>query len=165
MAQNERDNCPNVCVQLHMQNYLAVLKKMKVLTLLFLSAIHSYIMISPGLSEARSIHNRCFSNDTSWKQRAKRLLKRIPRSRCPSSGAEPRVLTPTDKLQNIQCSIDYSSGQQSSRSVSPWRLRNNHDEDRYPSEIPVAECLCEGCIINGKENRSYNSVLVMHNSP
>lgn len=30
----------------------------------------------------------------------------------------------------------------------------------YPSRYEEAECLCDGCIINGVENNSYNSVPV-----
>ncbi|KAI1904562.1 hypothetical protein AGOR_G00006910 [Albula goreensis] len=56
--------------------------------------------------------------------------------------------------------LQTSSADYNNRSVSPWRYRIDHDEERFPSRIAVAECLCEGCVINGEENRSYNSVLV-----
>lgn len=35
------------------------------------------------------------------------------------------------------------------------------DKTRYPEEIAVAECLCAGCIIDGVEDRDYNSYPVM----
>ncbi|XP_061078673.1 interleukin-17C [Conger conger] len=63
----------------------------------------------------------------------------------------------------LSCSnfiLQTSSTEYHNRSVSPWRHRIDHDEERYPSKIAVAECLCEGCIINGKEDMSYNSVPV-----
>lgn len=39
-------------------------------------------------------------------------------------------------------------------------LSINWDADRIPPDISFAECLCKGCIINQKENLSYNSVQV-----
>ncbi|KAG7242703.1 hypothetical protein INR49_020078, partial [Caranx melampygus] len=50
--------------------------------------------------------------------------------------------------------------QLANRSFSPWKYSVNRDVDRIPSDISFAECLCQGCIINRKENLSYNSVLV-----
>uniref|UniRef100_A0A8C1CQC5 Interleukin 17c n=1 Tax=Cyprinus carpio carpio TaxID=630221 RepID=A0A8C1CQC5_CYPCA len=46
------------------------------------------------------------------------------------------------------------------RSLSPWRIRTVENPDMYPSKYEEAECLCDGCIINGVENRTYNSVPV-----
>ncbi|XP_076594863.1 interleukin-17C-like [Chaetodon auriga] len=46
------------------------------------------------------------------------------------------------------------------RSVSPWRYSLDKEVDRIPLEIAVAECLCQGCIINLREELSYNSVPV-----
>ncbi|KAJ8344309.1 hypothetical protein SKAU_G00316380 [Synaphobranchus kaupii] len=40
--------------------------------------------------------------------------------------------------------LQTSSAEYHNRSVSPWRYRIHHDEERYPSKIAVAECLCEG---------------------
>uniref|UniRef100_A0AAY5K424 Interleukin-17C n=1 Tax=Esox lucius TaxID=8010 RepID=A0AAY5K424_ESOLU len=39
--------------------------------------------------------------------------------------------------------------------------RIDEREDRIPSRIMVAECLCKGCIINGHEDLKYNSVPVL----
>ncbi|KAG5273643.1 hypothetical protein AALO_G00153840 [Alosa alosa] len=50
-----------------------------------------------------------------------------------------------------------SSSGISNRSLSPWRYRIDVDKTRYPEEIAMAECLCAGCVIDGKENREYNS--------
>ncbi|KPP71090.1 interleukin-17C-like [Scleropages formosus] len=49
--------------------------------------------------------------------------------------------------------LQASSPHHSNRSISPWRYR-------YPKSVAVAVCLCEGCIINGTEDTSYNSVPV-----
>uniref|UniRef100_A0A3P8RHV6 Interleukin 17C n=1 Tax=Amphiprion percula TaxID=161767 RepID=A0A3P8RHV6_AMPPE len=43
------------------------------------------------------------------------------------------------------------------RSLSPWRYRLDEDDTRFPREISVAECLCDGCIIDRHEDLSYNS--------
>ncbi|XP_042337486.1 interleukin-17C-like isoform X2 [Plectropomus leopardus] len=48
----------------------------------------------------------------------------------------------------------------SDRSLSPWRYRLKGELDRVPHEITYAECLCDGCIINQREDMSYNSVPV-----
>ncbi|XP_026873825.1 interleukin-17C [Electrophorus electricus] len=49
------------------------------------------------------------------------------------------------------------------RSLSPWIIRDHHDSSLIPSSYQVAQCLCEGCIINGTENTDYNSVPVFQN--
>ncbi|XP_044060117.1 interleukin-17C-like isoform X2 [Siniperca chuatsi] len=46
------------------------------------------------------------------------------------------------------------------RSLSPWRYSLDRDVDRIPHDIAIAECLCQGCIINQREELSYNSVPV-----
>ncbi|XP_050991850.1 interleukin-17C [Labeo rohita] len=57
---------------------------------------------------------------------------------------------------------DYvrSSSDLKDRSLSPWRKRTVEVQDMFPSKYEEAECLCDGCIINGVENRTYNSVPV-----
>ncbi|XP_051512183.1 interleukin-17C [Myxocyprinus asiaticus] len=49
------------------------------------------------------------------------------------------------------------------RSLAPWRIRTVHKPDMLPPTYEEAECLCEGCIINGTEDRTYNSVPVEEN--
>ena len=39
-------------------------------------------------------------------------------------------------------------------------FRIHKEENRIPQEIAIAECLCQGCIINQREERMYNSVPV-----
>ncbi|XP_029310853.1 interleukin-17C-like isoform X2 [Cottoperca gobio] len=51
-------------------------------------------------------------------------------------------------------------GELSNRSLSPWKYNLTQDPNRYPYEIPIAVCLCQGCIINQREDLSYNSVPV-----
>ncbi|XP_072135317.1 interleukin-17C-like [Mobula birostris] len=50
----------------------------------------------------------------------------------------------------------------SHRSISPWEYRINYDENRVPSKLAFAECLCEGCIDaeSGEETLALNSVLL-----
>ncbi|XP_026175705.1 interleukin-17C-like [Mastacembelus armatus] len=49
-------------------------------------------------------------------------------------------------------------GDLSERALSPWTYRLDQDDNRFPREISFAKCLCQGCIINQRENLSYNSV-------
>ncbi|KAF4101303.1 interleukin-17C [Onychostoma macrolepis] len=56
--------------------------------------------------------------------------------------------------------VRSSSAALNDRSLSPWRIRTVENTDMYPSKYEEAECLCDGCIINGVENRTYNSVPV-----
>lgn len=42
--------------------------------------------------------------------------------------------------------------------LSPVRV--NRDDNRRPLDIIESVCLCEGCILDQKENMSYNSVPV-----
>ncbi|TWW67625.1 interleukin-17C-like [Takifugu flavidus] len=51
-------------------------------------------------------------------------------------------------------------GEHMTRSVSPWRYRIDSNINRSPAEIPMAECLCKGCILEHKETHDYNSVSV-----
>lgn len=64
----------------------------------------------------------------------------------PAGSCEDFVRTASDDLKH--------------RSLSPWRTRTVENPDMYPSKYEEAQCLCDGCIINGELNRSYNSVPV-----
>ncbi|KAG5269982.1 hypothetical protein AALO_G00187320 [Alosa alosa] len=46
------------------------------------------------------------------------------------------------------------------RSISPWLYREDKDQDRFPSIIYFAKCKYKGCIIDGVEDKSLNSVAV-----
>ncbi|XP_035275933.1 interleukin-17C-like [Anguilla anguilla] len=157
MAQKERHTCLNGCIQQNVKSFLDLFKRMRVLPRLILSVIYLYFMTFPGFSEARNKEHRCFNKDVALTKLTKRLLKKTHLH--PLCNVAEQVLSPNESRPKPECSND-SSGKDNERSVSPWWFRNNHDEERYPVNISVAECLCEGCIINGIENRSYNSMPV-----
>uniref|UniRef100_A0AAX7VC21 Interleukin 17C n=1 Tax=Astatotilapia calliptera TaxID=8154 RepID=A0AAX7VC21_ASTCA len=46
------------------------------------------------------------------------------------------------------------------RALSPWHYYIDRNDSRYPRDIIFAECLCKGCIIDGREVNDYNSVEV-----
>ncbi|XP_056268991.1 interleukin-17C-like [Pseudoliparis swirei] len=73
-----------------------------------------------------------------------------------------RMRVPANLLDARTCAQTAADmrGDLSNRSLSPWRYRLNVDEDRIPHRIPFAECVCGGCIINRREDLSYNSVPV-----
>ncbi|XP_078464239.1 uncharacterized protein LOC144728583 [Lampetra planeri] len=50
------------------------------------------------------------------------------------------------------------------RALAPWTIRVDHDPNRYPSRIAMAECLCSGCVEPGKGafERSLVSVPVVY---
>ncbi|XP_061669388.1 interleukin-17C-like, partial [Syngnathoides biaculeatus] len=53
------------------------------------------------------------------------------------------------------------AGQRDSNSKSSESYSELHrDDHRFPCEIVIAECLCQGCIINQREKLSYKSVPV-----
>ncbi|KAM6430057.1 interleukin-17C isoform 1-T1 [Liasis olivaceus] len=64
---------------------------------------------------------------------------------------------PNLKLQDVQ------NGEVHERSISPWEYHIDKDEDRYPSKLAFAKCLCKGCIDakTGRETTSLNSVEVL----
>ncbi|XP_071397762.1 interleukin-17D-like isoform X2 [Centroberyx affinis] len=72
---------------------------------------------------------------------------------------ELRELEPHwDRQSCSSFTLQTASQQLGSRSLSPWRI---DDEDgRIPRHIAMAECLCEGCIVNQREDLGYNSVPV-----
>ncbi|XP_058486087.1 interleukin-17C-like [Solea solea] len=54
-----------------------------------------------------------------------------------------------------------AGGDASKRSLAPWRYKVDRDVDRIPPNMAFAECLCQGCVVNQREDLSYNSVPVM----
>ncbi|TKS70437.1 Interleukin-17C [Collichthys lucidus] len=70
-----------------------------------------------------------------------------------------RDLGQKDTRDTCEQAAKDTSGGLNTRSSSPWRL--NREDDRFPRDIFFAECLCEGCIIDGHEiHLDYNSVRV-----
>uniref|UniRef100_A0AAY4BUN0 Interleukin-17C n=1 Tax=Denticeps clupeoides TaxID=299321 RepID=A0AAY4BUN0_9TELE len=59
------------------------------------------------------------------------------------------------RSRQLQTSVDDFT-----RAVAPWTYRIDSDHDRVPQNLRFAECLYEGCIIHGIEDKSYNSIMV-----
>ncbi|XP_071397763.1 interleukin-17C-like isoform X3 [Centroberyx affinis] len=74
---------------------------------------------------------------------------------------ELRELEPHwDRQSCSSFTLQTASQQLGSRSLSPWRYRIDDEDGRIPRHIAMAECLCEGCIVNQREDLGYNSVPV-----
>ncbi|KAL2088462.1 hypothetical protein ACEWY4_015361 [Coilia grayii] len=83
-----------------------------------------------------SSEKRCLTS-----QKAKALMKRWLRVSTPSLAR-------------------YTHSDYANRSVSPWEYRVDHVSNTFPSNIRHAECKFGGCIIDGQEDHSFNSVPV-----
>ncbi|XP_041849970.1 interleukin-17C-like [Melanotaenia boesemani] len=46
------------------------------------------------------------------------------------------------------------------RSLSPWEYCIDRDVGRFPTDISIARCLCQGCVTDQSNNMDYNSVPV-----
>nr|AUG89996.1 interleukin-17C2 [Larimichthys crocea] len=72
-----------------------------------------------------------------------------------------RDLGQKDTRETCEQAAKNLSGGMNTRSSSPWRYRLNREDDRFPRDIFFAECVCDGCIIDGhKIDLNYNSVRV-----
>uniref|UniRef100_A0A3B5AJ11 Interleukin-17C-like n=1 Tax=Stegastes partitus TaxID=144197 RepID=A0A3B5AJ11_9TELE len=100
------------------------------------------LLILPGRSAARCL------NATEL-QRSQQRLER-------TSWTFPHVTTPQHAPTCAQVA-EMLPKDTAGRSLSPWSYRLDRDDNRFPHEIPVAKCLCEGCIINQREDVNYNS--------
>ncbi|XP_039651594.1 interleukin-17F-like [Perca fluviatilis] len=101
-------------------------------------------------SAAAGGRSRCFSEDQ-LKKRADRFERRY-------------WGTLSHNLQGARTCAGAAAemrGDVNGRSLSPWNYSITREDDRFPHEIAVAECLHEGCIINGSVNKDYNSVPVI----
>ncbi|XP_053550949.1 interleukin-17C-like [Bombina bombina] len=69
---------------------------------------------------------------------------------------------PVEGCPNLDITHPIKSELLHERSISPWTLRIDYDEDRFPQELAFAECSCKGCISSktGKEDFNLTSVLV-----
>ncbi|XP_032376580.1 interleukin-17C [Etheostoma spectabile] len=106
----------------------------------------------PSSSAAAQGRSRCTSAD----QLDKRANKFLERHRSAlSSTPEPQGASTCAEAAEVM------RGDVNRRSLSPWTYNITRDDSRFPHEIPVAVCLCNGCIINQREDTSYNSVPVM----
>ncbi|XP_047437027.1 uncharacterized protein LOC125005614 isoform X1 [Mugil cephalus] len=108
------------------------------------------IFLGSLLCFGRASSARCVDSDN-WQRREKawQLIKNQT-----SGNATP------DAKRTCDQAAREMSEDPSDRALSPWRLRTDRDDTRFPPEIYVAECLCQGCIIGQRENLSYNSVKV-----
>ncbi|XP_031179370.1 interleukin-17C-like [Sander lucioperca] len=73
-------------------------------------------------------------------------------------------LSSYQKLEGAQTCVEAAAemrGAMNRRSLSPWKYNISRNDSRFPHEIAFAKCLCNGCIINGREDTSYNSVPVV----
>ncbi|XP_076853501.1 interleukin-17C [Brachyhypopomus gauderio] len=112
------------------------------------------LLISASIVAARK-HKGCFTEDE-LSLRAHKFLHRSTRNA--GSGRRDAATVSCADFQRQVFSSELMH-----RSLSPWRLREHSDSNLIPSSYNVAECLCEGCIINGTENYDYNSAPVVQN--
>ncbi|KAK9542270.1 hypothetical protein VZT92_000145 [Zoarces viviparus] len=69
-------------------------------------------------------------------------------------------LQSTQDTRTCAQTVAEMRGDLSNRSLSPWKYSLNKEDNRIPYKISFAECLCDGCIINQREDMRYNSVPV-----
>ncbi|XP_028258187.1 interleukin-17C-like isoform X2 [Parambassis ranga] len=86
------------------------------------------------------------------------LRKRVDRFR--TYWATVNVTSPLGDTDTCEKVAEKMQENLSGRALSPWGLRLDRDVDRFPQDIAVARCLCRGCIVDQRENWSYNSVAV-----
>ncbi|KAK2853631.1 hypothetical protein Q5P01_006292 [Channa striata] len=132
----------------------------------------SLLLLSSQAAPPRGV--RCLS-DTEVKARTEGFLQRYWDTLRNFTLLRP---PPPERRTCAQLAKDVH-GNVNGRSLSPWKYertakicggdlrsasgsahRLNQDDTRFPHEISFAKCLCEGCIINGHEDLTYNSVLV-----
>uniref|UniRef100_A0A8D2ZL94 Interleukin-17C n=1 Tax=Scophthalmus maximus TaxID=52904 RepID=A0A8D2ZL94_SCOMX len=106
-------------------------------------------------SGSRSLSlSRCLSA-TELRRRTEQFRRRYwDKLRVPGSPPPPGARTCAKAAEEMR-------GDVSARSLAPWTYRTNRDPDRFPPYIVFAECLCRGCVIDRREDLSYNSVPVM----
>nr|XP_020441285.1 interleukin-17C-like isoform X2 [Monopterus albus] len=71
----------------------------------------------------------------------------------------PRIVSEIP-VQDTRTCAQVDNNDKSHRSLSPWKYSLDRDVNRFPEVIALAECLCQGCIIDQYEDLTYNSVLV-----
>ncbi|XP_078111150.1 interleukin-17C-like [Sander vitreus] len=115
-------------------------------------SLHMISLCSLLLSAAAGWESKCLSED--------KLNKKVERFERSYKG----IFSFYQKVQGAQTCVEAAakmSGAVNQRSLSPWKYSISRVDNRFPNEIAFAECLCNGCIINGRENMSYNSVPVV----
>ncbi|XP_035508235.1 interleukin-25-like [Morone saxatilis] len=98
-----------------------------------------------------SSRSTCVSKEQ-FDSRADAFLRSYRRTGLKDS-AEPEPRTCKQAVEELQ-------GDLNKRALSPWRYSLNRSDDRVPHKIAFAECVCQGCIIDQREDLTYNSVQV-----
>ncbi|XP_040026036.2 interleukin-17F-like isoform X1 [Gasterosteus aculeatus] len=93
-------------------------------------------------------------------ERLNRTVDRFQRTHGSPTMTRNRQDARQDARQTCAQAAAGMSGELRDRSLAPWRYSINTEDDRIPHKIAVAECLCDGCIINQREDMRYNSVPV-----
>ncbi|XP_065138779.1 interleukin-17C [Paramisgurnus dabryanus] len=102
----------------------------------------------------------CFDNSEGFGKIQQKMLRAMLVSRhAPVGSANHKERTCKHFLSEL--SSVHLSSEIKHRSLAPWRTRIVEDPEMIPSRYEEAECLCDGCIINGAHNHSYNSVPVL----
>ncbi|XP_047196035.1 interleukin-17C-like [Hippoglossus stenolepis] len=108
----------------------------------------------PPTAAAAHVHSsRCLSPEELGKRTDKFQRRYWVKVGAPES--------PPQDARSCSKALEEMHGDVSARSLAPWRYRMNRDVDRFPPDIAFAECLCQGCIIDQREDLSYNSLPVM----
>uniref|UniRef100_A0A3P8V1J1 Uncharacterized protein n=1 Tax=Cynoglossus semilaevis TaxID=244447 RepID=A0A3P8V1J1_CYNSE len=115
-------------------------------------SLGSLLFFSDQVSSAHT--SNCVSADKP-SSRLQRFLSRYTTTTPPPSRPNK------EKERTCAEAAKRMSGDVSARSLSPWRIRVDSDENRVPRVIAFAECLCQGCIVNRHEDLGYNSVPIM----
>ncbi|KAG8439261.1 hypothetical protein GDO86_005471 [Hymenochirus boettgeri] len=66
-----------------------------------------------------------------------------------------------------RCEVSLRIWLSNRRSLSPWAYSINHDENRIPTDIPEARCLCTGCVnpFTMQEDLSMSSIPIYSKIP
>ncbi|XP_075457074.1 interleukin-17B [Ascaphus truei] len=73
----------------------------------------------------------------------------------------------SSELSGNRCEVNLRLWLSNRRSLSPWAYSINHDENRIPTDIPEAQCLCTGCInpFTIQEDLSMSSIPIYSKIP
>ncbi|XP_067410768.1 interleukin-17D-like isoform X2 [Emydura macquarii macquarii] len=87
------------------------------------------------------------------------LQSMLSRHLAPGVGllAPTEAVLPGQALKSCPVNVSQTSSRLQDVSTSPWAYRVNEDPRRYPRRMVEAYCLCEGCLIDQKEDRSVRS--------
>ncbi|KAG8001152.1 Interleukin-17C [Nibea albiflora] len=112
---------------------------------------HTLSSSSSSSCSAVPVSSRCMSEDE-LKSRTDKFVGKY--------GNKVDDFRPDDTSKTCKEAALEMRGEANRRSLSPWRYRLDRKDDRFPRDIYMAECLCQGCINEQQEDMSYNSVPV-----